>query len=230
MRWRCADYGLCVSVSGEGRIAALDLDAGPGAFSYNYFCPTDQLPVDEMENPDRVGGTCVDQEACRWLSAEGGERCRYSDGSWFEEGPSPASDCLGDGSRLGQLCGGGCGGCEEYTYIPLVVGGPTGCLGIAEDRPHGYCVSLGLHGGYRCGRDDPEPLSEILETIGQQWHARGTGLAPPLEVVCVVQAWPDGSFPDYGYFLPQDVCLTYAERYPGSVECRSGDWVDLAAD
>lgn len=195
-----------------GLVSSSDLDdyCPDGSFCMS----TDPDDADD----DAISGSCVDRGACEWLRVRAGdERCLYSDGTEFVNGPPPVAGCPSPADRF---CGGPCGGCAEYPELGGLIGSSeVACLGRSEDRGVGLCVA-GSVANTHCTPETPPDYYAIAQN---RWT---TILETEVEVRCFVpRDAGSGELAEYGYYVQRQPCLTYRTLYPEAGDCFTPEWV-----
>ncbi len=205
-----AGYPLCRGAANDESFVAL-----------NEYCFDGSLCMDANDERVRehsVSGNCVDLAACEWLrDREEYAQCRYSDGSFFVDGPPSLDECPELRDRA-YFCGGPCGGCADY---PDPGGGtplPSSCLGLSESRGYGACAHSNNLATFDfvCfeGGGGWQAVTDI-------WELRGA----EAEATCFVTRDPEsGAMPTRGLFMFRDVCLRYRQDFPDSTDCMTEAW------
>lgn len=167
------------------------------------------------------GGACVDPEFCRWLQTNPDvredQRCRYSEGTLFEDGP-PDHPCAPGADELAPFCGGACG--DACPIYPREYGG---CVGVSETRGFGVCVP---QGHVRC---DPASEWQTTEALGACFRELW-GLSGDTDQECVCMALSPTLLPEYadnGWAVSQQTCVAYRARYPDEVRCLDATWTEV---
>ena len=136
-------------------------------------------------------------------------RCRYSEGSLYEDGP-PDAPC-GSGAHPGSpFCGGRCGDTCPPTSIESF--DRPACVGISETRAFGVCVPSPRP---RCGVSDSSGLEDC-----EYWAG-----APCVCMVLSPIVLPEWA--DSGWGVRAESCLAYQVQYPGEVRCYDRDGREL---
>ena len=169
---------------------------GDYCYTGRRFC----LTSDRFRPTDASwGGTCVDEQLCSWVMEQSELehlRCRYSEGTLYEDGP-PEAPC-GDGApALSPFCGGRCGDtCAS-----------TACVGISETRAFGVCVPTPRP---RCWLDSPLPNGVVEDCERRGGRPCACMVLSPVEL----PEWASSGWPVF-----RDSCLAYQRHYPDEVRC-----------
>ncbi len=162
------------------------------------------------------GGVCVSDEYCRWVQTEPSLediRCRYSEGTLFEDGP-PDHPCGVGAHPSDPFCGGRCGDTCSRGFIAVT----PACVGISETRGFGVCVRTPRP---RCSPEDWDHGATQLD----ECQLAGFG-----ESDCVCMLLSPVELPEYserGWAVATQTCLAYRERYPGEVRCYDRTGLEL---
>ena len=166
------------------------------------------LSVDEALAEDgRITGPCMPRWICEAArDVDIGARCRYTDGSVFENGPPDEGACPPAPAERTPFCGGDCWGCPEHersptTDVPLGIH----CMGQSEERGFGICA----FGDSPCAQDRPQG-------IGSPARCPSFYGGP---CACMRLRNSEGELREWGHATLAASCVAYRERYPGSVEC-----------
>ncbi|MBX3273919.1 MAG: hypothetical protein KF729_26885 [Sandaracinaceae bacterium] len=171
------------------------------------LCATSEL---HRTHEDTWGGVCVDHAYCRWVLGQpelAHIRCRYSEGTLFDEGP-PDEPCGTGSDPSWPFCGGQCGDRCPGTYH-----GPSfspSCVGISESRGFGVCAPSRL----RCSPVDPSLGLDPIQGLDECQAAGG------VDCVCMLLspvALPE--YADHGWGVARRSCVAYRDRFPTEVRC-----------
>ena len=181
------------------------------------YCPSGRLCAIDTERAARSdwSGPCVDPAYCAEAAGSGDQpTCWYVDRTPYVDGP-PEEACPPSPHGFSHFCGGECGGCDPFPS-PFTMTA-SACAGVNEERGLGLCV----FGAERvCERDANESgRIEYFEGITRE---REWG-----PIACMALVGEDGELPDWGWFVFEEGCRAYRDRYPGQVECVDNDWQPL---
>ncbi|MBX3269545.1 MAG: hypothetical protein KF729_04760 [Sandaracinaceae bacterium] len=153
--------------------------------------------------PYAWSGVCVHPEYCRWLLEQPeltDIRCRYSEGTLFENGP-PDQPCGAGADELFGFCGGRCG-----DTCPDPFDGVPSCVGVSETRGFGVCARSRV----RCGRRDGSVAG-----------------IPPGGACMLLSPMALPEYAGHGWRVVRETCVAYRARFPEEVRCLGIDGRDL---
>lgn len=166
----------------------------------HQFCAADPLREERL---GKIQGPCVTEELCRALpDADVPGRCRYSDGTFFVDGPPEVASCPAPDSGL---CGGPCGDCPWVSVSDSTTDYSHSCAGVSETRGLGIC-SFGVFAA--CSAENLRESSQCEE--GRRECACATFRV-------------DGTEQTLGWQVFRESCLTYRALFPDDVECHALD-------
>jgi hypothetical protein len=168
-----------------------------------------------LDDPSYLNGLCLGEAYCREVPfTELGNRCVYSDGTPYVDGPPEVESCPPATDERTPFCGGPCGACPYWDPGPFYnAEWKVSCVGISEARGLGVCTMS----PYACRPGGG--LAVACENPTLHWSA---------PCACLLLRQPDGSFNDWGFTTFESSCRAYRDLYPGEVECMEpAEWAPL---
>lgn len=160
---------------------------------------------------DRFGGRCVREAYCQEvIRTEVGSRCRYSDRSYYADGPPYPDVCPDGGHPLLGFCGGPCGACPVMD-LRGVSNDNVDCIGVSESRGWGICA---FRGDQMCQRDQRVgQLAGYSDILGETF-------------ACLVPFDPssDDGLARRGWIVLLETCLAYREAFGDEFDCVDDGW------